>query len=149
MDFLAADDFLTPPEQQRVEAAIAAAELRTSGEIRVHLEDHIEDDVLDHAAFVFEELNMHRTRDRNGVLIYLSVVDRKVAVIGDRAINERVGDGFWVDVVAILKIHLAAGRRADGLCEAVHMVGEKLNRFFPLKSDDTNELPNTISFSKR
>jgi len=149
VDFLAADDFLTASEKKRVEAAITAAELRTSGELRLHLEDHIEDDVMDHAAFIFQELDMHRTRDRNGVLIYLSVVDRKVAVIGDTGINAVVGDGFWVDVVGMLKIHLAAGRRADGLCEAVHTIGEKLVRHFPTKSDDSNELPNTISIGKR
>ena len=148
MDFLAADDFLTASEKKRVEAAIAAAELRTSGELRLHLEDHIEDDVMDHAAFIFQELDMHRTRDRNGVLIYLSVVDRKVAVIGDAGINSVVGEGFWVDVIAMLKIHLAGGRRADGLCEAIHTIGEKLVRHFPLTSDDTNELPNTISIGR-
>lgn len=148
MDPLTADDFLTGPEKKRVEAAVAAAELLTSGELRIHLEDHIEDDVMDHAAFIFQELDMHRTRDRNGVLIYLSVGDRKVAVIGDSGIDAVVGQGFWVDVVAMLKIHLAGGRRADGLCEAVHSIGEKLVRYFPLKADDTNELPNTISIGK-
>jgi len=146
---LAAEDFLSKHERKQVHEAIGAAELRTSGEIRVHLEDHIEDDVMDHAAFVFEELGMHRTRDRNGVLIYLSVVDRKVAVIGDAAINAHVPANFWYDVIAVLKLHLAAGRRVEGLSEAVHMVGEKLRAFFPLKHDDTNELSNEISFGSR
>ncbi len=82
---IAAEDLLSETERAQVRDAIAAAEKRTSGEIRVHLEDHIEDEVLDHAAFIFEELGMHRTRDRNGVLIYLSVADRKLAVIGDEA----------------------------------------------------------------
>ncbi len=149
MDGLAADDFLTPTERKQVEAAIAAAELRTSGEIRIHLEDHIEDEVLDHAAFIFEELGMHQTRDRSGVLIYLSVVDRQVAVIGDAGINAAVGGDFWVDVVAILKIHLAARRRAEGLCEAVHLIGEKLVTHFPIRADDRNELSNTISIGAK
>ena len=128
--------------------AIGQAENRTSGEIRVHIEDHIEDDVLDHAAFIFEELDMHRTRDRNGVLIYLSVADRKVAVIGDSGINERVPPNFWHDVIGVLQLHLAAGRRVEGISEAVHMVGEKLRTFFPLRSDDRDELSNEISFGR-
>ena len=146
---LTAAEFLSATERLQVERAIGEAEQRTSGEIRVHFEDHIADDVLDHAAFIFEELGMHRTRDRNGVLIYISVADRRVAVIGDKAINEAVPQGFWNDVVGVLKLHFAASRRADGLAEAVHMVGAKLQAFFPLRSDDSNELSNTITYSQR
>ncbi|MBX2972180.1 MAG: TPM domain-containing protein [Flavobacteriales bacterium] len=146
---LAAEDLLTETELLRVRDAIGAAEMRTSGEIRVHLEDHIEEDVLDHAAFIFEELGMHRTRDRNGVLIYLSVADRKLAVIGDEGINQRVPENFWNDVVGLLKLHLAAGRAAEGLVEAVHMVGEKLRGHFPLRADDSDELSNNVSFGRR
>ena len=146
---LTAEELLSPAELDRVRAAIHAAEARTSGEIRVHLDDTIAEDVLDHAAFIFEELGMHRTRDRNGVLIYISVADRWVAVIGDKAINEAVPQGFWNDVVGVLKLHFAASRRADGLAEAVHMVGAKLQAFFPLRSDDSNELSNTITYSQR
>lgn len=110
MQTLAAEDLLTKAELLRVRDAIAVAEKRTSGEIRVHIEDHIEEDVLDHAAFIFEELGMHRTRDRNGVLIYLCVADRKLAVIGDEGINQRVPENFWNDVLGLLKLHLVAGR---------------------------------------
>ena len=148
MPTLAAEDLLTEAELKRVRLAIAAAEERTSGEIRVHMEDHIEEDVLDHAAFIFEELGMHRTRHRNGVLIYVSVADRKVAVIGDRGINERVPPNFWNDVLAVLKLHFAAGRQADGICEAVTMVGEKLKVLHPHAANDTNELSNDVSFGR-
>lgn len=146
---IAAEDLLSETERLQVRDAIAVAEKRTSGEIRVHLEDHIEDDVLDHAAFIFEELGMHRTRDRNGVLIYLSVADRKLAVIGDEGINARVPENFWNDVLAMLKLHLVAGRPAEGLIEAVHTVGEKLRQYFPLRSDDRDELSNEVSFGRR
>lgn len=140
-----AEDFLSKTDRTRVSEAIKAAEQRTSGEIRVHLEDHIEDDVLDHAAFVFEELGMHRTKDRNGALIYVSVGDRKAAVIGDKGINERVPAGFWNDVLAVLQLHFAAGRPGDGLCEAVAMIGEKLKGFHPRQHDDRDELSNEVS----
>ena len=144
-----AEDFLSEADRQRVSAAIRAAEMRTSGAIRVHLEDHIEDDVLDHAAFVFEELDMHKTKDRNGVLIYVSVSDRKVAVIGDKGINERVPENFWNDVLGVLRSHFAAGSRADGICEAVAMVGEKLVAFHPHQRDDRDELSNDVSIGTR
>lgn len=149
MAVVTAEDFLSEADRQRVSASIRAAEMRTSGEIRVHLEDHIEDDVLDHAAFVFEELDMHKTKDRNGVLIYISVSDRKVAIIGDRGINERVPDNFWDDVLGVLRSHFTAGTRADGICEAVGMVGEKLVAFHPRQRDDRDELSNDVSIGTR
>ena len=145
---LTAAEFLSASGRELVERAIGEGEMRTSGEIRVHIEDHIEEDVLDHAAFIFEELAMHRTEARNGILIYVCVADRKVAVIGDKGINEAVPKGFWNDVVGVMKLHFAAGRNADGLVEAVHMVAAKLQHFFPLRHDDRNELSNTITFSK-
>ena len=146
---LTADQFLDTSGRAQVREAIGAAERRTSGELRVHLEDHIEEDVLDHAAYVFEELGMHRTRDRNGVLVYVAVADRQVAVLGDSGIDEQVPDGFWTDVVGLLKLHFAAGRHAEGLVEAVHLIGEKLSSFFPLREDDTDELSNEVSIGRR
>ena len=89
-DELLAERFLTPGERDRVRAAIAEAERATSGELRVHLEDRCEEDVLDHAAFIFDELGMHRTAARNGVLIYVSVGDHRLAVIGRASCRERV-----------------------------------------------------------
>lgn len=148
MSALTAEEFLTEEGRRQVAAAIGEAERRTSGEIRVHLEDHIEDDVLDHAAFIFEELGMQRTRDRNAVLIYVCVADRRLAVVGDKGINERVPPNFWNDVVAVLQIHFAAGRHAEGLCEAVRMVGEKLRDLFPYHAEDRNELSNAVSIGR-
>jgi uncharacterized membrane protein len=143
---LSAADLLPEADQGRVKEAIRKAEARTSGEIRVHLDDTIADDVLDHAAYIFEELGMFRTRDRNGVLIYVSAADRRVAVIGDAGINARVPEGFWDDVLALMQEHFRSGRFADGLCQAVERVGEKLRADFPHDRDDRDELSNDISF---
>jgi uncharacterized membrane protein len=144
-----AEDFLTDAERKVVAAAIAEAERATSGEIRVHIEDHIEEDVLRHAAFVFGELGMQHTRDRNGILIYVCVADRLVAVLGDKGIDEKVPEGFWDGTVAVLKEHFAAGRQAEGLCEAVRKVGERLSTFFPPRHDDRNELSNEVTYGRR
>lgn len=144
-DELLAERFLTPEERDRVRAAIAEAERATSGELRVHLEDRCEEDVLDHAAFIFDELGMHRTAARNGVLIYVSVGDHRLAVIDNAGINAVVPSNFWNDVLGLLRLHFAAGRQAEGLCQAAHMVGEKLRAHFPRRTDDRNELPDDIS----
>jgi uncharacterized membrane protein len=140
--------FLTAEDRTRVEQAIAEAERMTSGELRIHLEDHIEEEVLDHAAFIFEELAMHRTRDRNAVLLYVCVADRQVAVVGDRGIHAKVGPGFWGDVVAVLKLHFAADRRCEGLCDAARMIGQKLKEHFPRRGDDHDELSNAVTYSQ-
>lgn len=120
----------------------------TSGEIRVHLEDRCKDELLDHAAFIFDELNMSRTRDRNGVLIYVSVADRRVAIIGDAGIHARVGDGFWNDALSLMRGHFAEGRYAQGLIDGVALAGEKLREHFPYERDDRNELSNEISLDR-
>lgn len=145
---LTAEEFLTEGERKQVSAAIAEAELRTSGEVRVHLDDRTVDDVLEHAAFIFEELGMHRTKDRNGVLIYVSVADRKTAIIGDKGINERVPPRFWNDALGVLQLHFAAGRQSDGIREVVALVGEKLRALFPYQSDDRDELSNEVSIGR-
>jgi uncharacterized membrane protein len=142
---LTAAELLGPQDLLRVRDAVHAAEQRTSGEIRVHLDDAIAEHVLDHAAFVFGELGMFRTRERNGVLIYVSVADRRMAVIGDAGINAVVPPGFWDEVLYTLRSAFQAERYADGLCAAVNMVGDKLAAYFPPRSDDRNELTNEIS----
>ncbi|MCW5898040.1 MAG: TPM domain-containing protein [Flavobacteriales bacterium] len=146
---LTAEDFLTDEERARVAAAIGEAERLTSGEIRVHVEDHIEEDVLDHAAYIFTELGMQHTRERNGVLIYVSAGDRLVAVVGDKGVNEKVPTGFWDQTLAVLKLHFAAERRADGLCEAVRMVAALLAKHYPPRRDDVDELSNEVSIGRR
>ena len=75
---------------RRIEHAIAQAELTTSAELRVHLEDNCKEDPLDRAAYLFEKLEMHKTALRNGVLIYVAFQDRKLAILGDAGIHHHV-----------------------------------------------------------
>lgn len=138
--------FLSPAEEQSLETAISSAEMQTSGEIRVHLEPRCKaPQAYDRAVEVFHALEMHKTRDRNGVLIYVATEDRKMAVVGDIAIHEKVPEGYWNAELEKLRQHFAVEHYAQGLCEVVADMGEKLKHFFPLKEDDTNELSNRIS----
>lgn len=144
-----ADELLTPAELQAVKEAIHRAERLTSGEVRVHLDEVIEEDVMDHAAYVFEELAMHRTAERNGVLLYLSVPSRKLALIGDKGIHERVGNGFWQAVLDDVLADFRKERFAAGLVAGVERIGRELSTHFPRRADDTNELPDDISIRRR
>ena len=87
--------FLTPEEEQEIVAAITMAEKETSGEIRVHIENTSSIAAYDRALIVFEELKMHETELKNGVLIYLAVADKAFAICGDKGINDLVPTDFW------------------------------------------------------
>ena len=138
-------DFFTPTQRDQIRDAIKKAEENTSGEIRVHLENHVRIDPLDRAATVFEELQMERTRDRNGVLVYVAVQDHKYAIIGDCGIHDKVGNAFWNKTSDILQ---SAFKRDDfygGLIQAIEDVGMRIKEHFPIRPDDKNELKNEIS----
>ena len=122
--------------------------METSGEIRVHIETYLTGDVLDRAAWVFKKLGMHKTADRNGVLFYLAVNDKKFAIIGDAGINAKVHAGFWNDISELLKKNFKDGKFTEGLSEGILLAGKHLMIHFPYRKDDVNELPDEISFDK-
>lgn len=139
---------ITPAQDAALIAAIRAAEIRTSGEIRVHLEETCPTpEPLDRAAQVFGELNMHRTTQRNGVLFYMAWGSRKFAVVGDSAINAAVPDDFWETTKETVLEQFRHENYALGLERGIKMVGEQLQRYFPYHAGtDRNELDDTISF---
>ena len=120
--------------------------MRTSGEIRVFIEDHSEDGPLNRAVFIFSQLGMNKTALRNGVLIYIAIVDRKFAIIGDAGINERVGSAFWDEIKSNMTGHFKEGKFADGILGAVEASGEALAKYFPYERNDSNELSDEIVF---
>ena len=137
---------LNREEDRRVVEAIRQAELNTSGEIKVHIENHCKGNVEERSLFVFNRLKLNKTKLRNGVLIYLAVKDHKFAILGDEGINKVVEDGFWNDVKDLMQSRFKENRFADGLEEGIMRCGEKLKNFFPYQSDDTNEIPDNISY---
>ncbi len=143
-----AKDFFSPGDREAIRQAVLHAESDTSGEIRVHVENTCRGDVLDRTAFVFGQLKMHRTKHRNGVLIYLAVKDRKFAIIGDAGINRRVPENFWDDIRQKMEGKFRENRFSEGLAEGITEVGHHLKKFFPHMKDDVNELPDDISFGK-
>lgn len=132
--------------KKRVENAIRKAELTTSAEIRLFAEDRCKEDVLDHAAFVFGELKMHETKDRNGILIYIAFSDRKLAVIGDVGIHVHVEPTFWNELVTQCLESFKRGNYTDGLESLIDKIGSTLKTFFPRDHNDVNELSDTIDF---
>lgn len=143
-----AENFFNSEERARIVSAIEKAELNTSGEIRVHIENHCTGAVLDRACNVFSSLKMHKTALRNGVLIYLAIKDKRFAVIGDVGINEKVSDDFWDKTKGVMLDEFKKGKFCAGLEKGIETAGDQLKEFFPYQSDDINELSNEISFGK-
>lgn len=141
--------FFTPEEQVLILRAIKEAETNTSGEIRVHIESKCKEDVLDHAAYFFEKLNMHETKLRNGVLIYLAVDDRKFAILGDVGINQVTSETFWDEIKEEMLILFREQKFTEGLIIGIKMIGEALKVNFPYQNDDVNELSDEISFGEK
>lgn len=138
-------DFFTAADKESISAAIRSAEKLTSGEIRVYIEDNSKKDIMDRAAFVFSEMNMHRTKNRNGVLIYVAFDDRKFAVIGDAGIHQLVGQDFWDSVKELMLQHFKNNQFAVGIAAAVNEAGKVLATHFPyLEGDDKNELSDDV-----
>ena len=141
------EDFLSKAEEQEIVQAIVEAEKNTSGEIRVHIEEHTEKSPLERAQEVFFELKMDETQDRNGVLFYICVSDKKFAILGDKGINEAVESDFWDCTKDTVIANFKEGKFKKGLVEGILRAGERLKKNFPYQSDDTNELSNEISRS--
>jgi len=137
---------LNREEDQRVVEAIRQAELNTSGEIKVHIENRCKGDVEQRSLFIFDKLKLNKTQLRNGVLIYLAIKDHKFAILGDKGINDMVEDGFWNDVKDLMLNQFKAGHFAEGLEQGIMRCGEKLKTYFPYQSDDINEIPDDISY---
>lgn len=137
--------FLSDGDEQEIIQAIAKAELNTSGEIRVHIEDHCDLDVLERAKQVFFELEMDKTAARNGVLFYVGVSDHTFAILGDEGIDKVVEGTFWDSTKNIVIENFKKQQYKQGLIDGILQAGERLKKFFPLLEDDTNELSNEIS----
>lgn len=139
--------FLTktlPLEHARVQAAIAAAEARTSGEIRVVVSRRPAADAVAEATRQFTRLGMTRTAERNGVLIFIAPSSRTFAVLGDTAVHARCGDSFWPELAAAMEAAFRQGDFTGGLVLGIERAGELLAVHFPRAGNDRNELPDTV-----
>lgn len=142
------ENFFSDAEKKAIQKAIADAELNTSGEIRVHIDRTCSGDPVKSAIELFEQLNMHQTEQRNGVLFYLALETKKFAIVGDTGIDQIVATDFWDSIKETVITHFKAQQFTEGLCEGIRMAGEKLKEHFPFQKGDTNELSDEISFQQ-
>ena len=139
------EGFLSKAEEEEIIEAIRIAELNTSGEIRVHIEKTAKTDAFNRALELFHYLKMDNTKEQNGVLIYIAVEDKTFVIYGDKGINDAVPKNFWDTTKDIMQTHFKAGRFKQGLVDGIIKAGEELEKHFPWKQGDVNELTNEIS----
>ena len=137
---------ISKTDETRLINAIQAAELKTSGEIRVHIEKACKTDALEECKKHFGKLNMQQTKDRNGILFYLAINSKSFAVWGDEGIHQKVNDEFWKSITDCAISYFKQNDYVSGIEKAVELCGEKLKLYFPIETDDKNELSNTISY---
>lgn len=138
----------TKEEETRIIQAIRAAERRTSGEIRVYVEDFCQrDHPIERAVEIFQLFGMFNTKARNGVLIYLAEISHQFAIWGDEGIHDRVGFHFWEAEKRLMREYLQRDQAAEAVCRVIGQIGEQLHQFFPVdETTDENELPDEIIY---
>ncbi len=137
---------LTKNQEKQLISAIQKAELKTSGEIRVHFDKTLSIDPLERAKEVFVKLKMHETKERNGILFYVNIKHHEFAIWGDDGINQKVPTNFWSEIKSTAFEHFAKNEIIEGLEKGILMCGEQLKAFFPIQEGDRNELSNEISY---
>ena len=140
------DSFLNEKEVKDLAAIISEAELLTSGEIRLHLEEKCNIDTQARALEVFYSLNMGNTKLKNAVLIYISYGDQKFAICGDEGIHENVSNRFWKSLRNSLRRSFQKKDFFKGISITIMECGRQLRTYFPYQHDDINELDNHVTF---
>jgi uncharacterized membrane protein len=138
-------EFLSKVEHDRIVQAIREVESKTSGEIRVFVQrGKLNGDPLIAAQKKFYQLGMHKTRERNAVLVFVAPRVHKFAVFGDKAVHEKCGEQFWQRLVEGMRMHFQTEKFTHALVEAVQEIGKVLAAHFPKTSTSSTELPDEI-----
>jgi putative membrane protein len=115
--------------------------------VRFLLHHHLmKEEVHEAAHLAFIRHGLAETHARTGVLVFISLLERRVQILGDRGIHEKVGDEYWQREADKIAEGIGAGRPAQGLVEAIRGIGNTLREHFPAGQEDENELPNRVQF---
>ncbi|MEI6311392.1 MAG: TPM domain-containing protein [Bacteroidota bacterium] len=141
---------LSESERTRLVDAIKRVEETTIAEIKIHIDNLCKDDVLVKAASVFASLGMDKTTTKTGVLIYVACQDRKMAILADSNIHQKVKANYWDDLVAQCINYMKQEKYFEGLNHVLHSLEKDLSSHFPsdIKSENPNEISNDLSFGE-
>lgn len=139
-------DFFSQEELDEIQKGVEKAESLTSGEVKVTIRCECEENLSprEQALKDFYQYGLDKTKGQTGILILVLLQERKVEVLGDKGINDKVPPGYWDEVAKMIVGGFRGGRRREGICEAVLEVGKLLHDKFPRQPDDVNELPDEV-----
>ncbi len=104
----------------------------------------IDEEVEEAAIKSFFVEKLYRTQDANGILIFISILERKVWVLADSGINDRINPEQWQAMIKLITKGIQENRQCEAICEAIGQIGDILKTHFPIKDNDVNELHNII-----
>ncbi|MFZ7242207.1 TPM domain-containing protein [Avibacterium avium] len=138
-----------PFDKKAIEAAIVRLEQQSSAELRVYIERHMpksdsQNSSVTRALSVFEQLEMHQTQARNGILIYIAYKDQHCAIIGDKGIDQYVAADFWQQQCVEMTDYFRQGIYTQGVVKIIENMAKLLAKHFPIQPDDINELDNEV-----
>ena len=141
--------YFTKQNLIQIRNACTAAEKTTSGEIRVSIlnkRDRSQKDlsIEELALQEFHNLKMDETRDKTGILIFIILKDRQFQILADEGINEKVAPDTWQQQAEVLVDYFKNKKYTEGVTTLINNMGKILTEHFPIKSDDTNELPDEV-----
>ncbi len=139
-----ANELFSQLDHDRIVAAIAGAEKRTSGEIRVYVSHRKARDPHRAAVHQFLKLGMNKTKHRNAVLIYVAPESRKFVILGDEAVHAKCGQAFWEQVAGGMRELFQQSNFTDGILHGINTAGQLLAQHFPAHGAGHNELPDSI-----
>jgi uncharacterized membrane protein len=149
------DNFLAADDLTAIETAVGAAERTTIGEIKVVVVAKSRKGlfrVFDplravemRALWEFKKMGVHRSRERTGVLIMVSVAERRIRIIADEGIHAKVEDGTWDRIVETISAQIREGEPRDGILRAVTAVGQTLAKHFPPRAGHRNQLSDDVT----
>jgi uncharacterized membrane protein len=137
-------NFISKLDEEKIVAAIGAAEMKTSGEIRVYISRKNREDALAAAQNRFEKLGMTKTKLRNAVLIFLAPRSQKFAIVGDTGSHQICGNEVWKGISEKMTGLLREGQFTEAILAGINEAADALAKHFPRLPDDTDELPNQI-----
>jgi uncharacterized membrane protein len=129
--------FIRQLDEPRILAAIAAAEAKTTGQIRALVSKRHCADPLAAAHKHFRALGLDKDPHHNGVLIFVAPKSHTFAIYGDTAVHERCGPEFWNTLRDEMVVHLKEGRYTDALLHAINKAGDLLAVHFPANKRDS------------
>lgn len=140
-------NFLTNQQIASLVEAIQSAEEHSTGEIRVHIDSNTDEDNAKTAFKVFEELCMNKTIERNAVLFHINFEKKYLTIIGDTGIHDKVHQSYWDHLHDYITSEFAKGNYYKALKSGILETGLELKKYFPVKGENPNQLPNEITFS--